>query len=232
MRRQYEEMIRSVLERAVELETPELLVEFETLAPMTDRPEWGLEISGLSRNGWRNFTRYGLWTALRLTPTTRGSSDASANAFERTLGSYARALQQSGKLGGRPPRRGVHRREGGLRRRPGRGGSGRSSSRSEFSEPAIWIPLAPPRTLPVPAHRAFRRYGLRVCQHGDGAGETEVIPRFLRRSSGSRRFQGAWCRTASGRRAEQGLCLRGSLSQGDRGHPDLYGGPDRRLRAS
>ncbi|MFZ0431012.1 MAG: methyltransferase MtaB domain-containing protein, partial [Acidobacteriota bacterium] len=69
VRRQYEEMIRSVLERAVELETPELLVEFETLPPMTDRPEWALEIAGLLAERMGEFhVKHGLRTALRLTP--------------------------------------------------------------------------------------------------------------------------------------------------------------------
>ena len=38
IRRQYREMIDAVCERAVELEVPALLVEFETLPPMTAKP--------------------------------------------------------------------------------------------------------------------------------------------------------------------------------------------------
>lgn len=66
---QYEEMIRSALERAVELKTPSLLVEFETLPPMTIRPQWGLEITRiLADHLKRSADTHGIRTALRLTP--------------------------------------------------------------------------------------------------------------------------------------------------------------------
>ena len=42
--RQYREMIVGVLTRASELEAPGVVVEFESLPPMTQNPEWGLEI--------------------------------------------------------------------------------------------------------------------------------------------------------------------------------------------
>jgi methanol--5-hydroxybenzimidazolylcobamide Co-methyltransferase len=45
IRQQYREMIEAVCGRAVELGVPGLLVEFETLPPMTVRPEWGAEIT-------------------------------------------------------------------------------------------------------------------------------------------------------------------------------------------
>ena len=69
VRRQYEEMIGSALERAVELKTPSLLVEFETLPPMTIRPGWGLEITRiLADHLKRTADAHGIRTALRLTP--------------------------------------------------------------------------------------------------------------------------------------------------------------------
>ncbi|MEJ2147222.1 MAG: methyltransferase MtaB domain-containing protein [Acidobacteriota bacterium] len=69
VRRQYEEMIVSVLGRAVALEAPGLLVEFETLPPMTDRPALGLEITRLlSDRMAESHAKHGLKTALRLTP--------------------------------------------------------------------------------------------------------------------------------------------------------------------
>jgi methanol--5-hydroxybenzimidazolylcobamide Co-methyltransferase len=68
-RRQYAEMIDGVCRRAVELEVPALLVEFETLPPMTVRPEWGAEITRLLADALRNYhDRHGLKNALRLTP--------------------------------------------------------------------------------------------------------------------------------------------------------------------
>lgn len=69
VRRQYEEMISSALERAVELETPSLLVEFETLPPMTMRPSWGLEITRILADHLKRVSdTHGMRTALRLTP--------------------------------------------------------------------------------------------------------------------------------------------------------------------
>jgi methanol--5-hydroxybenzimidazolylcobamide Co-methyltransferase len=69
VRRQYEEMINGVCRRAVELEVPGLLVEFETLPPMTLRPEWGAEITQvLAEVLQRYYEKHGLKNALRLTP--------------------------------------------------------------------------------------------------------------------------------------------------------------------
>lgn len=69
VRRQYREMIEGVCRRAVELEVPALLVEFETLPPMTIRPQWGAEITGLLAEALRSHhEKHGLKCALRLTP--------------------------------------------------------------------------------------------------------------------------------------------------------------------
>jgi methanol--5-hydroxybenzimidazolylcobamide Co-methyltransferase len=67
--RQYTEMIEGICERAVALEVPALLVEFETLPPMTVHPEWGVEITHLLAETLQDYhARYGLRSALRLTP--------------------------------------------------------------------------------------------------------------------------------------------------------------------
>ena len=69
IRRQYAEMIESVCRRAVALEVPALLVEFETLPPMTVRPEWGAEITRVLADTLRKYhEQHGLKNALRLTP--------------------------------------------------------------------------------------------------------------------------------------------------------------------
>ncbi len=69
IRRQYASMIDGVCTRAVALEAPGLLVEFETLPPMTNRPEWGAEITSiLAERIHEASDRYGLKAALRLTP--------------------------------------------------------------------------------------------------------------------------------------------------------------------
>ncbi len=69
VRAQYTEMIEGVCKRAVELNVPGLLVEFETLPPMTVNPEWGAEITAiLAETMARYHERHGLRSALRLTP--------------------------------------------------------------------------------------------------------------------------------------------------------------------
>jgi methanol---5-hydroxybenzimidazolylcobamide Co-methyltransferase len=65
---QYRTIISEVTDRAVELDVPGLLVEFETLPPMTMKPEWGLEITKiLSERLKESFDKRGLKNALRLT---------------------------------------------------------------------------------------------------------------------------------------------------------------------
>lgn len=69
VRAQYEEMIGSAVQRAVELKVPQLLVEFETLPEMTTHPEWGLDICRLLADRLIAVTEQeGLKTALRFTP--------------------------------------------------------------------------------------------------------------------------------------------------------------------
>jgi len=69
IRRIYTETIEGICKRAVELEVPALLVEFETLPPMTIHPPWGLEIARILSDKLRVYhEKSGLKAALRLTP--------------------------------------------------------------------------------------------------------------------------------------------------------------------
>lgn len=69
VRRQYKEIIEGLTKRAVDLELPGLLVEFETLPAMTNRPEWGREIVEILSTGLREaHEKHGLKNALRFTP--------------------------------------------------------------------------------------------------------------------------------------------------------------------
>lgn len=69
VRSEYQEMIDAVLKRAVELKSPSLLVEFETLPDMTLRPEWGLQICRLLADALAAaHEKHGLRCALRFTP--------------------------------------------------------------------------------------------------------------------------------------------------------------------
>lgn len=69
VRREYEEMITGVCQRAVELESPGLVVELELLPPMTLDPQWGADITALIRETLDGYhDKRGLKSALRVTP--------------------------------------------------------------------------------------------------------------------------------------------------------------------
>jgi len=69
VRRQYEQIITGALQRAVELETPGLVVEFETLPPMTQVPAWGIEITRILLEAMEAaHAKHGLKSVLRVTP--------------------------------------------------------------------------------------------------------------------------------------------------------------------
>jgi methanol--5-hydroxybenzimidazolylcobamide Co-methyltransferase len=66
---QYEELATNILKRAVALQVPGIVLEFELLPAMTETPEWGAEITSLlHRSLQRANERYGLKSALRVTP--------------------------------------------------------------------------------------------------------------------------------------------------------------------
>jgi methanol--5-hydroxybenzimidazolylcobamide Co-methyltransferase len=66
----YEEMAAQILRRAVSLGVPGIVLEFELLPPMTDRPEWGAELTAiLKRHMTACHEKYHLPCALRVTPT-------------------------------------------------------------------------------------------------------------------------------------------------------------------
>jgi len=65
----YEEIIQGALARAAELETEGVVIEFETLPPMTEHPEWGLAIVRVLLQGMERFSgSHGLKSVLRVTP--------------------------------------------------------------------------------------------------------------------------------------------------------------------
>ncbi len=66
----YEEMATQILRRAVALQVPGMVLEFELLPAMTEVPHWGAEITGLLKRHLREtHARHGLNCALRVTPT-------------------------------------------------------------------------------------------------------------------------------------------------------------------
>ena len=69
VRRHYREIISGAVQRAAELEAPGLVIEFETLPPMTEHPAWGLELTQILLEGLEaGHARHGLKSVLRLTP--------------------------------------------------------------------------------------------------------------------------------------------------------------------
>ena len=93
IRRQYQEIIDGVARRAVDLEVPGLLVEFETLPAMTNRPEWGIEIVEILSTALRDFhEKHGLRSALRFTPND--TRDFYSPSRMRS-GRYWEAMKQS-----------------------------------------------------------------------------------------------------------------------------------------
>jgi len=69
VRRQYEQIITGALERAAELETPGVVIEFETLPPMVEQPAWGVELANILLDGMnRAKEKNGLKSVLRMTP--------------------------------------------------------------------------------------------------------------------------------------------------------------------
>ena len=69
VRRNYEQIIEGALRRAADLEAPGVVIEFETLPPMTEHPQWGLDIAKVLLEGMaREKDRSGLKSVLRMTP--------------------------------------------------------------------------------------------------------------------------------------------------------------------
>src|SRR5271157_2249236 len=63
-------MARNILKRAIALQVPGLVLEFELLPAMTEQPEWGAEITALLHRHLRAASENsGLRCALRVTPT-------------------------------------------------------------------------------------------------------------------------------------------------------------------
>jgi methanol--5-hydroxybenzimidazolylcobamide Co-methyltransferase len=91
---QYEEIVEGILRRAVALHVPGIVLEFEHLPPMTERPEWGAEITALlSGQLEKAHATHGLRSALRVTPVdlrdqTRPPLLRTGEAWERVKRSF------------------------------------------------------------------------------------------------------------------------------------------------
>ena len=66
----YEQMAEQILRRAVSLGVPGIVLEFELLPPMTEKPEWGAELTAILKRHMRaSHEKHKLACALRVTPT-------------------------------------------------------------------------------------------------------------------------------------------------------------------
>ena len=69
VRQHYRDIITGACRRAVELEAPGLVIEFETLPPMTENPAWGIELTRILLDGMEDaHAKHGLKSVLRITP--------------------------------------------------------------------------------------------------------------------------------------------------------------------
>ena len=67
---QYRQIITDATRRAAELEAPGVVIEFEQLPPMTEVPQWGIDITKILIDGMEDaHARTGLKSVLRVTPT-------------------------------------------------------------------------------------------------------------------------------------------------------------------
>jgi methanol--5-hydroxybenzimidazolylcobamide Co-methyltransferase len=76
VRQHYRDIIHGALQRAAELEAPGVVIEFETLPPMTENPSWGLELTRILLDGMEAaHARHGLKSVLRITPNDTREMD-------------------------------------------------------------------------------------------------------------------------------------------------------------
>jgi methanol--5-hydroxybenzimidazolylcobamide Co-methyltransferase len=101
---QYRAMISGALDRAVELHAPGLVIEFETLPPMTEHPDWAIEIVDVLLEAIdRAHAEHGLKAALRVTPNdnrefARPTVLRSGRYWEQMLELFERAAAAGAEL--------------------------------------------------------------------------------------------------------------------------------------
>ncbi len=65
----YRQIITGAVTRAAELEANGLVIEFETLPPMTENPQWGIDLAKILLDGMEHgWSRHQLKSVLRMTP--------------------------------------------------------------------------------------------------------------------------------------------------------------------
>jgi methanol--5-hydroxybenzimidazolylcobamide Co-methyltransferase len=104
VQRQYTEIIHGALSRAVELDIPGLVVEFETLPPMTENPDWGLDIAQILMDAMEDsHAKHGLKTVFRMTPNdtremVRPPVMRSGELYEKMIELFDRSAEAGAEL--------------------------------------------------------------------------------------------------------------------------------------
>jgi len=104
VRKHYAQMIEQTLNRAADLEAPGVVVEFETVPPLTEHPDWGMEVvSILLETMERVHGERGLASVLRMTPNdnrefARPPIMRSGSYLERMRELFERAAEAGAEL--------------------------------------------------------------------------------------------------------------------------------------
>ena len=104
IRDHYAQIVAGALQRAAELETNGVVIEFETLPPMTEHPEWGLDIAKILIEGMEcAWEKHHLPTVFRMTPNdnrefVRPPEMRSGYYFENMLRLFEGAAAEGAEL--------------------------------------------------------------------------------------------------------------------------------------
>lgn len=104
VRDHYERIIAGALKRAADLEADGVQIEFETLPPMTEQPEWGAELCGILLEQMEEaHTRCGLRSVLRITPNDTREKERpprmrSGELFENMMRLFEMSAKQGAEL--------------------------------------------------------------------------------------------------------------------------------------
>jgi methanol--5-hydroxybenzimidazolylcobamide Co-methyltransferase len=104
VRRQYREIAEGSLRRAAELGVPGVVLEFEALPPMTQNPDWGMEVVEILLEAIEDArTRHGLKAALRATPNDTREMERpprmrDGQLYDNMIELFARAAQAGAGL--------------------------------------------------------------------------------------------------------------------------------------
>ena len=236
VRGHYEEIGEGVVKRALALQVPGIVLEFELLPPMTERPEWGAEITAiLRRHLERAHADHGLRSALRATITdlrdqvrppllrTGDAWDKVKRSFELCADAGAHILSIE-SVGGKE----VHDEAllyGDVR------GLVVRARRAVLPRHGLVVGSDRGGVSGAAGGHPGRGHGLRLCEHRHATRPSGDAPRGVGgRGSGHDRAAQPGGVRAGRRRSVQGLCLRGARPEGDHRCADRHGGEVGHLR--